>query len=383
MPKVGIADRNYWIETLIRIVEPVLQGLSDRKLKQIMPVQGKTSDRPDYTHLEALGRSLCGLAPWLESSTLDPQEGELRQKYAELARQAIDAGTDPDSPDFMNFTNGNQPLVDAAFLGHALLRSPIELWGKLDSRVEQNVVAALKSTRSIKPGFNNWLLFSAMVEAALFRFGEDWDKMRVDYAIRQHEQWYKGDGIFGDGPNFHWDYYNSFVIQPMLVDILDVFKGQNQDWDLIRETQLHRASRYADVQERLISPEGTFPAIGRSLAYRFGAFQHLAQMSLQHRLPEHLNPGQVRSALSAVIRRTLEVPGNFDSDGWLTIGFCGNQSEIGEPYISTGSLYLCTAVFLPLGLPGSDPFWQAPYEPWTACKAWNGQSFPIDHAICN
>ena len=32
--------------------------------------------------------------------------------------------------------------------------------------------------------------------------------------------WYKGDGVYGDGPPFHWDYYNSFVIQPMLLNIL-------------------------------------------------------------------------------------------------------------------------------------------------------------------
>ena len=47
-----------------------------------------------------------------------------------------------------------------------------------------------------------------------------WDRMRVDYALRQHEQWYKGDGVYGDGPEFHWDYYNSFVIHPMLLDVL-------------------------------------------------------------------------------------------------------------------------------------------------------------------
>jgi hypothetical protein len=30
--------------------------------------------------------------------------------------------------------------------------------------------------------------------------------------LRQHEQWYRGDGIYGDGPEFDWDYYNSFVM---------------------------------------------------------------------------------------------------------------------------------------------------------------------------
>jgi hypothetical protein len=40
----------------------------------------------------------------------------------------------------------------------------------------------------------------------------------VTTAVNVHETWYKGDGFYGDGPDFHWDYYNSFVIQPMLLE---------------------------------------------------------------------------------------------------------------------------------------------------------------------
>ena len=50
--------------------------------------------------------------------------------------------------------------------------------------------------------------------------GERFDAMRIDYAVREHQEWYVGDGLYGDGPQFHWDYYNSFVIQPMLLDVL-------------------------------------------------------------------------------------------------------------------------------------------------------------------
>jgi hypothetical protein len=65
----------------------------------------------------------------------------------------------------------------------------------------------------------------------------------------------------------------------------------------------------------------------------------------------------------------------------LRIGLAGQQPAIGERYISTGSLYLCAAAFLPLGLAPSEPFWTAPAEPFTAQRAWTGQPFPIDHAI--
>jgi hypothetical protein len=135
------------------------------------------------------------------------------------------------------------------------------------------------------------------------------------------------------------------------------------------------------VMKRLISPEGTFPGIGRSLAYRFGAFQLLSQIALMKQLPDELNPGAVRSGLSAVISKMIEAPGTFDKGGWLTIGFCGHQPEIGETYISTGSLYLCTTGMLTLGLPPEDEFWESPSGEWTSRKAWSGLDLKTDHAL--
>lgn len=379
-----VSDRDYWVATLHRIAEPVLTALSERKLRATMPVEAShhnEADRRKYTYLEALGRLLTGMAPWLESGPVDGAEGDLRRRYADLARASIRSAVDPASPDYMNFTHGSQPVVDAAFLAQAVLRSPSELWKKLDPAAQSNLVKALRATRVIQPGFNNWLLFSAIIEACLCRLGEDWDKMRVDYAIRQHEEWYKGDGLYGDGPSLHWDYYNSFVIQPMLLEVLGAVSGVARSWDAFREPTLQRARRYAAIQERLISPEGTFPAIGRSLAYRFGAFHLLALMALRKQLPEPVAPEQVRCALTAVIRRMIEAPGTFDAHGWLTVGFCGHQPSIGESYISTGSLYLCSAGLLPLGLPREDPFWSGAPTKWTSQKIYGGEDVPADHAI--
>jgi hypothetical protein len=222
-----------------------------------------------------------------------------------------------------------------------------------------------------------------MVETALLKFDGNWDSTRVDYALRQHEQWYKGDGVYGDGPEFHWDYYNSFVIQPMLIDIIRTLKDAGQAFEEQFQKVMARAKRYAAVQERLVSPEGTFPPLGRSLAYRFGAFQLLSQMALMHELPEEIQPAQVRCALTAVIRRMAEAPGTFDENGWLRIGFCGHQPSMAEGYISTGSLYLCTVGLLALGLPANDIFWKSPPAEWTSKKIWSGQGVKADQALKN
>jgi hypothetical protein len=379
-------DRAYCVALLTRISRPVLTALSNGSLKESMPVEtapgASIDERRQVTHLEALGRTLAGLAPWLELGADNTPEGVLRKEFIDLAVASIRNGVNPSSPDYLNFTNWNQPLVDAAFLGHALLRAPTQLWGKLDKGTQSLLISALLSTRVIKPYQSNWLLFSAMVEAVLFKFSkEQYDPAPVLKAINQHEQWYKGDGLYGDGPEFHFDYYNSFVIHPMILDIADVLKGERAfTEDQVKKIK-QRAQRYAEILERLISPEGTFPPVGRSLAYRCGAFQLLAQMALQQQLPSMLPPAQVRSALTAVIKRSLEPEGTFDSNDWLTIGFCGHQPSVGEFYISTGSVYLCTLAFLPLGLPPTNVYWSAPGLPWTSKKAYSGNEFPIDHAL--
>ncbi|OQP50350.1 hypothetical protein A4H97_00460 [Niastella yeongjuensis] len=379
----GALHRDYFVNAMVRIADPLLTALSKNELKKKMPVEAKTSDRQNFTYLEAFGRLLAGMAPWLELGPDSTTEGKLRKKYLDLSITCIRNATDPAAPDYMNFNKGGQALVDAAFLSQALLRAPNQLWGRLDAKTRKNLLEALKSSRVITPGHSNWLFFSAMIEAALLQFEGSCDKMRVDYAVSQHLQWYKGDGAYGDGATFHWDYYNSFVIQPMFLEVLQILINSGQNENKTYELELNRARRYAAIQERMISPEGTYPPIGRSLAYRFGAFQLLSKIALMHQLPNDVLPQQVRCAFYEVVKRQLEAPHTFDSAGWLTIGLAGHQPGVGEPYISTGSLYLCSQVFLVLGLPATDAFWQNADADWTAKKAWQGEAIPIDHAIEN
>jgi hypothetical protein len=54
---------------------------------------------------------------------------------------------------------------------------------------------------------------------------------------------------------------------------------------------------------------------------------------------------------------------------------------MGETYISTGSLYLAAAAFLPLGLPPQNPFWSAPEARWTAARIYAGENESRDQAL--
>jgi hypothetical protein len=377
-------SRAQWVGLLDRVARPVLSAAAEGKLQQLMPVEaapGHEDERRRVTYLEAVGRTLAGMAPWLEHGSEAGAEGELRGRFVEWARGAIAHGVDPGSPGWLRFGEERQTIVDAAFLALGLHRAPKSLRESLPRGVRTNLADALRATRKQNPPMNNWLLFAGMIEVALYELGEDWDRARVDVALKKMSEWYVGDGVYGDGPRFHADYYDSFVMHPFLLAVLEAVGDRDDAWKAMIEGEHARARRYAAIQERMIAPDGSFPAVGRSLAYRCGAFHLLADSAYRMMLPEGVSAAQVRCGLGAVIARTLLARETFDARGWLRIGLCGHQPEIGETYISTGSLYLCTAAFLPLGLAAEDDLWRGPEAAWSGKKVWGGVDLVADHAM--
>jgi len=375
----GLKERAETIRALTRIADPVLENLAENRLKEKIP-KGAQS-RQIFAPLEAFGRLLSGMAPWLELGPGTDEEGKLRGHYIRLSLRGIGNAVNPAAPDYMNFTEGAQPLVDTAFLALAMLRAPVQLWGNLPEGDRKKLIQTFKTVRKIRPGENNWVCFSAIVECALWKFSGECEMPVIERAVNSHLKWYVGDGTYGDGPRYRWDYYNSYVIQPMLLQILRTCSEKGNPIASEYPRFLARAQRYAQVQEHMISPEGTYPVIGRSSVYRFAAFQTLSLLALMHELPQGLQIGAVRSALTSVINRSLSAPGTFDTQGWLRPGVSGFQPSLCDPYISPGSLYICSNGMLQLGLPREDQFWQCPDRPWTQKMIWSGQDLPGDHAI--
>ena len=380
----GNQDRDYWTGLLYKIVSPVIHNLASGTLKKNMPLEkapGYMLKAEQVSYLEAVGRTMAGVAPWLSLPDDNTQEGKQRKKLRLALLKGIANAVNPRNPDCLDFSKEQQPIVDAAFMAQGFLRAPQALWEPLDTATKSRIINNFKSLRNRAAYYNNWLLFSALTEVFLLRIGEEADPARIDIALKKMEEWYLGDGWYSDGPYFAMDYYNSFVIQPMLVDIyrtlVDVKKMGSKEYDLV----LRRMQRYATFQERMIGVDGSFPPFGRSITYRTGAFQSLAQVALLGKYPEGLSPGQIRSAMTAMHRRMFDSCSNLDPKGWLLLGFCGGQPEVADTYTSTGSLYMTTLSFLPLGLSVNDPFWTNKPEDWTTKKAWQGQAFKKDYKI--
>ncbi|MBK5722064.1 DUF2264 domain-containing protein [Dysgonomonas sp. Marseille-P4677] len=387
-------DRTYWANMLYKIASPVLSNMSKGELSKNMQLElSPTWDGRDkrVSYMECFGRLMSGLAPWLTLPDDDTPEGKQRKQLREWALKSYANSVDPDSPDYLLWRNEGQPLVDAAYIASSFLRAPKQLWDPLDELTKKRYIEEFQQLRRIDPPYTNWLLFSAMVETFLMSVDAEYDMFRIHTAIRKIEEWYVGDGWYSDGSHFAFDYYNSFVIQPMYIQVLEVLvdrktKLRDKNIDTVArnfETAKKRMQRFGIILERFVSPEATFPAFGRSMTYRMGVFQPLSLLCLRGELPQELKEGQVRNALTSVMKRMFSVEGTFNEKGFLQLGFVGHQPNLADWYTNNGSLYLTTEVFLPLGLPANHSFWTVSSEDWTAKKAWSGEPFPKDHAISN
>ena len=376
-------DRQVWADLCYKISQPVLENMSKGNFQKDFPLElSPTWDGRDtkVAYLETFARLMAGISPWLALPDDGTPEGKQRKQLHEWAIQAYKNAVDPNSPDKITWlTNTSQPLCDASYLVESFMRAPEATWGQLDELTKKRYIEGLKSLRTIRPAYNNWLLFRAMVEVFFMSIGEDVDEYALSVGLQKMSEWSLSDGWYSDGPEYAMDYYNSYVMHPMMVEVVEMCKKHKFSTPISLDLAVKRMNRFNTILERFISPEGAYPAVGRSVIYRMGAFQTLAMSAWKYGLPKDLTNGSVRSALTCVMKRMFAVDGNFDDKGYLRLGFAGHQPNLANYYSNNGSLYMTSLVFMPLGLPADHPFWTAPAEPWTSQKAWSGQEFPEDY----
>ncbi len=384
--KVEQTEREYWSSQAYRMAQPVLEKMAKGELQKTMQTEFSPSfdnRNRKVVFMETFGRLMAGIAPWIALPDDGTPEGMQRKQLREWALASYRNAVDPNSPDYLLWSGAGQALVDAAYIAESFLRAYDQLWKPLDDVTKQRYIKEFTGLRKVDPPYTNWFLFSSVIESFLAKAGAPYDEFRVNTACRKVEEWYVGDGWYADGPVFAFDYYTSYVFHAMYLETLqamiDAKANTRIDYKKYYDRALKRAQKFSVVLERFISPEGTFPVIGRSTPYRLAAMQPLALMSWYQTLPQELSNGQVRAVLTKVLHRMFDVCNNYNDGGYLTIGFCGSQPETADWYTNNGSLYITSVVFLPLGLPATHDFWTTEAQPWTQVKAWNGQPFPKDH----
>lgn len=379
-------DRTYWANLAYQMAAPVLSKMAEGRLQADMLVEVSPNwdgRNRKVTYMEAFGRLMAGIAPWLALPDDDTPEGVQRRQLREWALRSYANAVDPNSPDYLLWRGHGQALVDAAYVAESFLRAYDALWVPLDDQTKQRYIEEFTQLRRVDPPYTNWILFSSTIESLLAKVGAQCDEYRINSAIRKTEEWYVGDGWYADGPQFAFDYYSSYVFHPMYLETLETMR-QTGIFTRIHyakyfDRALRRTQKFSIVLERLISPEGSFPVFGRSIPYRMATMQPLALMAWRQTLPAGLTYGQVRNALTMVMHRMFDGKENFNQGGYLTIGFAGRQPNVADWYTNNGSLYMTSLAFLPLGLSPAHPFWTDAALPTTQQKAWSGLPFPKDH----
>jgi hypothetical protein len=315
---------NVWSNYLIRIIRPPLDKLTFDTI-------------PD---LECFARMFAGISPWLALDNANDIKLKILSKFDVLV--------------YKDIFGEQQSIVECAYICYGFLLTKNILWKQISEKTQLQFINILHKVRSLIESYHircNWYLFHGMIEAFLKTATGECDCNFVMDMIETVESWYCGDGFYKDGERgFTMDYYNSYVIHPFYIEIIKVFNPK------IVSIAFDRCVRYSEFLERIIGSDGTFPPLGRSIVYRFGAFHALAyciynqNISTQHTYP------QLQRALTKVLNRIITHL-LFDSNGMLQLGFTGNQPCIADDYSSWGSCYLITLGFLPLGLDRDHAFW--------------------------
>lgn len=371
---------NKWKEILIRTVTPIIEGFADKTIRDKFPkihspYQKIERYNDDKIFMELFCRTVLGINVLFNKTNID---NDIIIKN--LFNKTI-IGFSNVFNGYIDFINmDNQIMVEMALIAITFKRHNY-LWDNIDIKTKEKILDTMVMTNNkFVPNFNNWLLFKCMIDIFLYKNNKINSLLSCYNYLKQFEAFYTGDGWYKDGIIFHMDYYNSYVIHPFLIDIFDELKNINKTFNEKYDKELVRMQRYCEYLERIISPDGTFPLLGRSMVYRTAVFHALSYCAFLDKLPDSLSKGQVRCALTAVIDNMF-IKDNFDENNYLQYGFIGYQPEVADNYSNSGSLYYCLLIFIPLGLSNIHSFWTDKSCYWTQKKAWSGMKIIKDKIL--
>lgn len=378
-------DRKLWVQMLDKIARPVLSALAEDRLKETFPLWDEEEPTPEHprtiAYLEAQARLLHGIAPWLDAEVSDPEERALQAEYRVMAQKALHNCICPNSKDYIEWWDGtreaSQHLVEAYNFAYPVLVSPKTFWETLPEEDKQYYVRALTRVNHRRPIANNWRMFTATIEAALYKMTGECDTMRVQFALMEHDLAYRGDGIYADGTPFSWDSYSSSVMAPLMMLLSGVLTPAFQAWnygETLHRRSVARLGALCRKLECMLAEDGSYPALGRSLCGRNWMFS-LSFAAFRHCIPKDIPLGRVRTELTANLQKFFNAPTFFDSKGYIRIGLYGYQPAVADSYLTRGSMYCFLDVFAALGLSDTDEFWSVPAEPSVWKQTW-GEGTP-------
>lgn len=277
-----------------------------------------------------------------------------------LLRGALLDGTNPSNPYtyWGDIGHMDQRIVESADIALAVWMSRERVFCKMTLAEQAQVMNWLAQVDNKGTYTDNWILFTAMTQAVRLHLGFPSPEGELDNRLMQIGEFYRGDGWYVDGPTDEFELYNAWMFGWHYLLWMWIDGDRRPDH---RQQVLERGRSFIAGFLHFFGANGSFPAWGRSIVYRFAA---LAPFSVGHFLriaPE--DPGLLRRLSSGCIRYFYD-HGLFDpEEHFVRQGYHGDFPPAGEAYISPGSPYWCCHGLFALTFDRDDPFWTAVESP--------------------
>ncbi len=279
---------------------------------------------------------------------------------AALFRQGLLDGTDPANTAtyWGDIGHMDQRIVESADLAAALWHSRERVFLKMTPAEQAQVMGWLAQVDGKGNYPDNWILFSAVTQAVRLRLGFPVSVAELDSNLDYMAEFYRGDGWYVDGLADEYELYNAWMFNWHYLHWAAVDGDRRPEY---RQRVYDHARSFTAGFLHFFGANGSYPAWGRSIVYRFAAVAAFQTTHAAGLAPAA--PGLLRRAASGCLRYFVE-RGMFDEqDDHLVQGYHGDFPPANEPYISPGSVYWCAHGLFALSFDAADPFWTAPEVP--------------------
>jgi hypothetical protein len=277
-----------------------------------------------------------------------------------LLWQALLDGTNPSDPNtyWGDIQHMDQRIVESADIAVTIWMSRERVFTKMTAAEQGQIIAWLAQVDGKGTYTDNWILFTAMVQAVRHHLGFPAPVDDLDNRLMRIGEFYRGDGWYVDGPTDEFELYNAWMFgwHYLLWAWIDGDRRPDH-----RQQVLERGRSFIDGFLHFFGTNGSYPAWGRSIVYRFAALAPFAVGRFLNIAPD--DPGLLRRVSSGCIRYFYD-NGLFDpEDHFVRQGYFGDFPPAGEAYISPGSPYWCCHGLFALTLDRDDPFWTTTESP--------------------
>jgi hypothetical protein len=310
---------------------------------------------PRVAELEGFARPLYGVVPLVVGGGRFDDWGRIVS--------GLEAGTDPDHPDYWGSVaaDGDQRMVEQAAIGLALAFCPDQVWEPLSTEARRRLADWLGGIFSFEPVDNNWQFFRVLVALGLERVGVGFDTDKLAESLARIETYRRGQHAYVDGALGNVDYYGPFALHTYgLMYVAANRLGLGDDAHAAAYAE--RAAGFAGDFAHWFGPDGAAIALGRSLTYRFALAAFWGAMAWADVASPDVSWGAMRGLLARHLRWWTD-KAISDRDGVLSVGFTYDNRVLCESYNSAGSPYWALKAFAGLAAPADHPFWTEPEQP--------------------